>query len=94
MTITSVKRAAVRGDNMNNNEKLVNAFCDALEIEKSVVIDSLKYQSIEQWDSISHMMLIAELEDVFDVEIDTDDVIDMSSVAKAKEILARNGIEF
>lgn len=79
---------------MNNNEKLVNAFCNALEIQKSVVVDSLEYQSIEQWDSISHMMLIAELEDVFDVEIDTDDVIDMSSVAKAKEILARNGVEF
>ena len=79
---------------MNNNQKLVNAFCDALEIEKSVVVDSLKYQSIEKWDSISHMILIAELEDVFDVEIDTDDVIDMSSVLKAKEILNKNGIEF
>ena len=79
---------------MNNNQKLVNAFCDALEIEKSVVVDSLKYQSIEKWDSISHMILIAELEDVFDVEIDTDDVIDMSSVLKAKEILNKHGIVF
>jgi len=77
-----------------NNEKLVKAFCDALEIEENIVKDDLKYQSIEQWDSISHMILIAELEDVFDVEIDTDDVIDMSSVLKAKEILNKNGIEF
>lgn len=77
-----------------NSEKLVEAFCNALEIEESIVVDELKYQSIEQWDSISHMMLIAELEDVFDVELDTDDVIDMSSVAKAKEILNKNGIEF
>ncbi|MCH1547880.1 MAG: acyl carrier protein [Flavobacteriaceae bacterium] len=77
-----------------NNTKLVKAFCDALEIEENIVKDDLKYQSIEQWDSISHMILIAELEDVFDVEIDTDDVIDMSSVLKAKEILNKNGIEF
>lgn len=77
-----------------NNKKLIEAFCNALEIEETIVIDDLKYQSIEQWDSISHMMLIAELEDVFDVEIDTDDVIDMSSVAKAKEILNKSGIEF
>lgn len=77
-----------------NNKKLVEAFCTALEIDENIVKDDLKYQSIEQWDSISHMILIAELEDVFDVEIDTDDVIDMSSVLKAKEILNKNGIEF
>lgn len=79
---------------MNNNKKLVEAFCSALEIKESLVIDSLKYQSIEPWDSISHMILIAELEDVFDIELDTDDVIDMSSVAKAKEIIAKYEIEF
>jgi hypothetical protein len=44
-----------------NNGKLVKAFCDALEIEENIVKDDLKYQSIEQWDSISHMILIDEL---------------------------------
>lgn len=79
---------------MDNNQKLVEAFVNALEIEKDQVVDSLQYQGIEQWDSISHMMLISELEDTFDIEIDTDDVIDMSSVAKAKEIIAKYEIEF
>lgn len=79
---------------MTNTEKLTNAFCDALDIEQNVVVDTLKYQSIEQWDSISHMMLISELEEAFDIEIDTDDVIDMSSVAKAKEIVSKHGFEF
>jgi acyl carrier protein len=77
-----------------NNKKLIEAFCNALEIDASIVKDDLQYQSIEQWDSISHMILIAEIEDVFDIEIDTDDVIDMSTVGKAKEILNKNGIEF
>jgi acyl carrier protein len=77
-----------------NNKKLIEAFCNALEIDASIVKDDLQYQSIEQWDSISHMILIAEIEDVFDIEIDTDDVIDMSTVEKAKEILNKNGIEF
>lgn len=79
---------------MNNNKKLVEAFCNALEIKEELVIDSLKYQSIEQWDSISHMMLISELEDVFDIELDTDDVINMSSVAMAKKIITKYQIEF
>lgn len=79
---------------MENNQKLVEAFVNALEIEKEQVVDSLQYQGIEQWDSISHMMLISELEDSFEIEIDTDDVIDMSSVAKAKEIISKYGVEF
>ena len=40
------------------------------------------------------MILIAELEDTFDIEIETQDVIEMSSVAKAKAIVAKHGIEF
>ena len=79
---------------MNNQEKLVHAFTEALAIEPASVTDSLKYQGIQQWDSISHMILISQLEETFDVSIDTNDVIDMSSVAKAKEILTKYNIQF
>ncbi len=78
---------------MSNNSKLKTAFASALGIERSDVVDTLQYQSIPEWDSISHMVLIAELEDAFDISIDTDDVIDMSSVAKAKEIIQKYGID-
>lgn len=40
------------------------------------------------------MVLISELENTFDVMLDTDDIIDMSSVAKAKEILAKYDVAF
>ena len=79
---------------MDNNEKLIVAFSDALMVDKNMIVDDLKYQSIPEWDSISHMILITEIEDVFDVSIKTDDVIDMSSVSKAKEILTKYGTEF
>ena len=70
-------------------DKLRNAFVQALSIDKELVVDSLAYQSIPQWDSITHMILISEIESTFDISIDTDDVIDMSSFAKAKEIISK-----
>ena len=70
-------------------EKLKQAFATALNIEEGKISDDLKYQSIPEWDSVSHMVLISEIEDAFDIELETDDVIDMSSVAKAKEIVAK-----
>ena len=38
--------------------------------------------------------LIAQLEDNYGVLLDTDDIIDMSSVGKAREILAKYGVAF
>ncbi len=79
---------------MSNTEKLYTAFSTALNIDKSKVDDNLTYQSIPQWDSISHMVLISGIEEAFEVSLETDDVIDMSSVGKAKEILTKYSIVF
>lgn len=68
---------------------LEQVFADALGIEINTVCDTLTYNSIPQWDSVAHMGLIAQLEDHYGVLLDTDDIIDMSSVAKAREILAK-----
>ena len=79
---------------MTNQEKLYSSFANALQIDLNIINDGLKYQSIPEWDSISHMVLINEIETNFDIIIDTDDVIDMSSVQKAKEILKKQNILF
>lgn len=79
---------------MNNQTKLINVFASALDIDSALIIDSLEYNSIDEWDSIAHMALIAELEEGFDVMFDTDDIIAMSSPLKAKEILQKYEIIF
>ncbi|RDV25261.1 acyl carrier protein [Alteromonas aestuariivivens] len=77
---------------MSNQQKLVQAFCDALGVSSQTVNDELQYNTIREWDSTGHMVLVSELETVFNVMLDTDDIIDMSSVAKAKTILAKYGV--
>jgi acyl carrier protein len=79
---------------MNNADKLAVAFAEALTIPVESISDQLAYQSIPEWDSVTHMILISQLEDVFNIAIETDDVIDMSSVGKAKEILTKYNIVF
>ena len=79
---------------MTNLEKYNQAFVEALEITEDQLL-GLEYQAIEQWDSVGHMGLVATLEDVFGIMMDTDDIIDFSSYEKGKEILAKNyQIEF
>lgn len=79
---------------MNNEQKLRAIFAEALSIDESQVTDDLTYNSIPEWDSIAHMALISEIDDAFDTMLDTDDVLDMSSFAKAKEILTKYDIGF
>lgn len=74
--------------------KLKKIFAEALNISENKVINELEYNSIPEWDSISHMALVAAIDEEFDIMMDTDDVIDMSSYGKAKEILQKYGVEF
>jgi acyl carrier protein len=79
---------------MDNYQILVKSFIEALRIDVSFKVDTLEYQAKPEWDSISHMVLISQLEEDFNVSLDTDDVIELSSFVKAKEILTKHGISF
>lgn len=79
---------------MGNELKLKKIFAEALGVDESIIVDELTYKSIDQWDSLAHMTIIAFIEDQFNIMMETDDVIDMSSFLKAKEILKKYGLEF
>jgi acyl carrier protein len=78
---------------MTNLEKYNSVFMENLQITEEQLA-GLQYQGVELWDSVGHMSLVAALEDEFDIMIDTDDIIDLSSFEKGKEILAKYGVEF
>ena len=80
---------------MTNLEKYNNAFMETFNITEDQ-LPGLKYQDIAAWDSVGHMSLVAALEDAFDIMMDTDDIIDLSSYEKGKEILAKDdyGVDF
>ena len=76
-----------------SKQKYDEAFRIAFEINDSQLGSELKYESIQEWDSIGHMSLIAELEDAFDISMEMDDIIDFSSYDKGKELLKKYNIE-
>lgn len=80
---------------MTNQEKYDQAFMEVLEVSADQLA-GLNYQDIETWDSVGHMGLVSALEDAFDIMLDTDDIIDLSSYEKGKEILSKEeyGVEF
>ena len=79
---------------MNNKQKYDQAFIESFSISESALDDNLAYNSIPEWDSVGHMGMIAELEDVFEIMMEMDDIIDFSSYKKGFEIIAKYGIKF
>ena len=76
---------------MENIKKYTQAFVQAFDVDESVVT-SLEYESIEEWDSVGHMVLIAELEGAFDIMMEMEDIIDFSGFERGKELLKNYGV--
>ena len=75
------------------NDRLRTVFVESLGLDEDVDVENLKYRDIDQWDSVGHMALVAAIEDEFDVELDTEQVIDMSSFKVAVDMLKGLGVE-
>jgi len=79
---------------MTNKEKYNKVFIETFSIDESVLNEDLSYNTIPSWDSVGHMTMIADLEDIFEINMEMDDIIDFSSYNKGFELLAKYGIEF
>lgn len=79
---------------MDNRQKLREIFARELAVDETIVVDELAYNTIKEWDSVAHMRLVAAIDDGFDIMLDAEDVIDMSTFAIAIEILKKYDVEF
>ena len=78
---------------MDNLRIYTQAFIEAFEVDESEV-PNLEYESIEEWDSVGHMVLMATLEESFDIILDMEDIIDFSGFEKGKELLGKYEVAF
>ncbi len=77
---------------MTNKEKYDQVFIESFSITADQLNENLVYQSVQQWDSIGHMGMIAALEEAFDIMMETDDIIDFGSYNKGVELLAKYNV--
>lgn len=79
---------------MSTIDQLKAAFVKGLGVNESTIDwQALEYRSIPQWDSLAHMAVVAEIEDSFDIMLEVEDVVGMSSFLIAQDILGKYGVE-
>ena len=74
---------------MSNLDKYNQCFIGSFSLDENALNNDIEYNSIPEWDSIGHMAMIAELEEVFSISMDIDDIIEFSSYKKGIEILVK-----
>lgn len=78
---------------MNTTEQLHLVFAKAFEVSAETINDQLEYQEIAEWDSMSHLVLAEAIETAYKISIDMEDILEMGSVVKVKDILKKYGVE-
>jgi len=76
---------------MTELKKYNAAFVEVMGIAEDQ-LPGLIYQAVEGWDSVGHMQLMTELEEVFGIALEMDDILDFSSFEKGMEILRKYGV--
>ncbi len=74
---------------MENLEKYNNAFVEVFGAKAEELNDSYSKETVDEWDSVHQLSLIAAFEEAFDIMFDPEDIMEMTSYAKGKELLAK-----
>ena len=76
-----------------NIEKYNEAFVHVFGAQFVDLDDSYGKDTVEEWDSVHQLSLVAELEEAFDIMFDPEDIMEMTSYAKGKDLLKKYEIE-
>jgi acyl carrier protein len=71
---------------------LQSIFAEVFAIPQGGVNDSLKLRDIPSWDSMSHMLLIARVEETFRVEFTGDEIADFRTFGDVRKALEQRGV--
>lgn len=79
---------------MDSSQQYTEAFIEALGASADELDDSFTFDAVDRWDSMSHLALVTELEDRFDIVLDPDDILHFGSYANGMKILEKYGVTF
>lgn len=64
------------------------------KVDSTCIDDNTSPDTLEEWDSLKHMMLVLALEDRFNVSLTDEQTVEIANYPLIKAVLAEHGIEF
>ena len=76
----------------STDKKLKDILTKILLIDETKISDNMSRKNVKEWDSMAHLMLVSEIESVFEVTMNDDDIMEIQTVADIKKTLQKLGI--
>lgn len=78
---------------MDNLSKYNNVFVEALGVDVNDLGPDFTNQTVDEWDSVGHMSLISLLEEEFDIMLEPEDLMLVTSYENGKKVLEKYDIK-
>lgn len=78
---------------MTNIDKYNQAFVEVFGVDEAVLNDGFAKDSVDGWDSVHQLNIIALLEESFDIMFDPEDIMEFTSYGKGRELLKKYEVE-
>ena len=72
---------------MTNLEKLNQIFCEVFSVDESALNENFVNTNVDTWDSIHQLSMVAAIEEAFDLMMDAEDILEMTSYENVKQLL-------
>ena len=70
---------------MNLEEKVLEIMCEVFDMEN--VTTDASQKNCERWDSLHHLSLASELEEAFDIELEPEEIAEMTDFSRVMAML-------
>lgn len=78
---------------MENLGKYNNAFVEVFGVNVEELNDDYGKDTVEEWDSVHQLSLVPLLEEAFDIMLDPEDIMELTSYGNGKELLRKYDVE-
>ena len=76
------------------NKQLAQKLASVFRIRESDINLALTQQDVSSWDSLTQMDLVISLEQEYDIVLDIDDIVKMTSASHIVDVLRSKGVIF
>lgn len=70
--------------------EIIKLMAEILQVSEDMITEETRMDDLEEWDSLTHVMLIGELETQLGISIPLDEAVEITGV---KELLELCGVE-
>lgn len=76
-----------------SNDPLIAVFADGLGVDPASLSDETAPDNTPEWDSLASMTLVSLVEDQFQVQLTTRDIMKMQTIGLARSVLRGKGVD-